>query len=422
MRVKIINPTIDVKPKKIRVCAYCRVSTDSLSQYESLENQTESYKRLITSNPEYSFVKIYHDRGVSGAKEKRSGFQEMLSDAKAGKFDLIITKSISRFARNTILVLKYVRELKAMGIGVIFEEHNINTLNEDGELMLSVLASLAEEELKSMSDNIKWTIKKRYKEGIAHIDTSRFLGYDKDKYGHLIVNREQAKIVKKIYDMYLDGIGTSTIALKLNRMRIPTVCGGKWHATTIASILKNEKYKGDCRLQKYYNAEIGKQTRNNGEVQSYYIEDDHEPIISKENWAKVQEMLKDRKTRRKMSDDTSKYQNRYPLSGMLICPHCGSTLRRRQVHNKRIEWWCSKSMREGVRVCKGVHVRDEDAMAQNITEPTVVKERIVNGKKCYSYTRKDEFDFEREKIETEKDKNGGVLPRINRQRRTIIKL
>ena len=169
MRVRIINPTLPVmQPKRLKVCAYCRVSTDSDEQSLSLENQTSTYERLINSNSEYEFAGIYHDKAMTGSKEKRPGLQQMLSDARAGKIDLIITKSISRLARNTVTILKYSRELKEIGVGIFFEEERINTLTADGEVMLSSIAAFAEEELRSMSANQKWTIQKRYKEGITN--------------------------------------------------------------------------------------------------------------------------------------------------------------------------------------------------------------------------------------------------------------
>jgi len=422
MRVKIINS--ENKPKKLRVCAYARVSTNSLDQYGSLENQSSAYERLIKSNPKYEFVRVYHDRGMTGSKAKRTGFQSMIADARKGEFDLIMTKSISRFARNTSIVLEYVRELKAMGIGVFFEEQNINTLSEDGEFMLSVLSSFAQEELRSMSGNIKWNIQKRFKQGILKMDTKHFLGYDMNEYGELTINEEQAKIVRRIFDMYLSGLSMETIVKKLNEENVPTMRGGRWSAVTISGILKNEKYKGDCILQKYYCPEINKKVRNNGNVTSYYIEDNHPAIVSEEIWDKAQQIMTERKAKRKIGEGgTEKYQNRYPLSGMLICPYCGSMLRRKQVHNKRIEWWCSKSITEGVKACKGIHVRDEDAVMQNITEPTIVKETMINGEKHYSYTRKSEFDSDSGgQTKSEKTENGGVLQSKHRQRRAIIKL
>ena len=204
MRIRIINPT-DVKtskPKK-RVCAYARVSTDSDSQAQSLENQTETYERLIKSNPEYEFAGIYHDKAITGSKEERPGFMQMISDAREGKFELIIVKSISRFARNTAIILKYLRELKSLDISIFFEEENINTLSEEVEMMISVLSSFAQEELESISKNIKWAVQKRFRQGMVVMSTKFLLGYDKIEYGELVINEEQAKIVKIIFVMYV---------------------------------------------------------------------------------------------------------------------------------------------------------------------------------------------------------------------------
>ena len=421
MRIKVIKQNKENEPKKLKVCAYCRVSTNTDEQAQSLENQTLTYERLIKSKPEYEFSGIYYDKAVTGSKEERPGFRQMLSDARENKIDLIITKSISRFARNTTTVLKYTRELKGIGVAVYFEEENINTLSEDGELMLSVLSSFAQEELRSMSENIKWSVQKQFKQGILRMNTTYFLGYDMNEYGELVINEEQAKIVRRIFKMYLDGMGTESIAKTLNKENILTIKNNKWSGTTINSILKNEKYKGDCLLQKTYSPEINKNRTNNGEVTSYYVEEDHQPIVSREDWDKVQEIREERKKQRNMTN-TQKYQNRYPLSGMLICPYCGSKLKRKHVHNKRIEWWCSKRLKEGVNACKGIHVRDEEATEWNITEPTVVKEEIINGKKHYSYTRKSELDNNEPKPNTNEVENGGILPSVHRPRRAIIKL
>ncbi|MDO4302010.1 MAG: recombinase family protein [Clostridia bacterium] len=424
MRVKIINPSLpEIQPKRLKVCAYCRVSTNSDEQALSLENQTSAYERLIRSNPEYEFAGVYHDRAMTGSKEKRPGFQQMLSDAKAGKINLIITKFISRFARNTVTVLKYSRELREIGVGIFFEEEKLNTLSAEGEVMLSAISAFAEEELRSMSENQKWSVRNRYKEGICN--AQGMMGYYKNENGELAINEKQAKIVRRIYDMYINGDSTEKIAKKLNEEKIPTYKNRKWSSRTVGDILKNEKYKGDCKLQKFYCVEPNKKVRNRGEIQSYYIENNHPPIVTREAWDKVQQIMDERKIQRKIgADSTKKYQNRYPLSGLLICPYCGSTLRRKQVHNKRIEWWCSKSIKEGVKACKGIHVRDDDAMAQNITEPIVVKEMMVDGKKYYSYTRKSEFkdEFRQPEPRSKKIENGGLLQSVHRPRRTIIKL
>ncbi|MDO4300081.1 MAG: recombinase family protein [Clostridia bacterium] len=415
MRVRIINPNL--QPKKLKVCAYCRVSTNSDEQALSLENQTSTYERLIKSNPEYEFAGVYHDKAMTGSKEKRQGFQKMLSDAKAGKINLIITKSISRFARNTVTVLKYSRELREIGVGIFFEEEKINTLSSDGEVMLSTIAAIAEDELRSMSENIKWSIHKKFQRGELIISTKYFLGYDKNQYGQLIINEKQAELVRRIFNLYIGGMSTEKIADLLNSEKVPTIKNGKWHSSTINIIIKNEKYKGDCILQKTYHPEINKQAKNKGNVTSWYIEDNHPPIVTKEIWEKANILMAERSKNR----NPAVYSKRYPLSGLLICPYCGSTLRRKQVHNKRIEWWCSKSIKEGVKSCKGIHVRNEDVVMQNITEPTVVEEMIVDGKKHYSYTCKSDFNENCKKPKQEVE-NGGLLQGIHRPRRTIIKL
>ena len=188
MRVKVINKRPASVLQKKRVCAYARVSTDSRRQEDSLENQMETYERMITGNPEYEFIGVFADQGISGYCGNRPQFQRMMEKARAGEIDLIITKSISRFARNTVTVLKFARELKELGVGIFFEEQNINTLSGDGEMMLAVLASFAQEESRSMSENNKWSIRKKFERGEVMITTSRFLGYDKNEYGDLIVN------------------------------------------------------------------------------------------------------------------------------------------------------------------------------------------------------------------------------------------
>lgn len=244
MRIKVIQPIAQEK-KKLRVCAYARVSTDSQKQEDSLENQTSTYERIIQSNPEYEFVGVYADQGISGFCENRPAFQEMIEKAKSGGIDLIITKSISRFARNTVTVLKVARELKEADVGIFFEEQNINTLSGDGELMLTVLASFAQEESRSISENYKWTVKKKFERGDIVLTTSRFMGYDKDEYGDLVINQEQARIVRRIFKMYLGGMRVFSIAAQLNSEGIPTIKGGKWTEATLRGMLTNEKYKGD---------------------------------------------------------------------------------------------------------------------------------------------------------------------------------
>ncbi|WP_040210868.1 recombinase family protein [Clostridium polynesiense] len=427
MRVKIIKPkTDDLNCKKIRVCAYARVSTDSISQEDSLENQTSSYERLITSNTSYEYVGVFADQGITGYSEKRPEFQKMIERARRGEIDLIITKSISRFARNTVTVLKVARELKELGVAIFFEEQNINTLTGDGEVMLTVLSSFSQEESRSMSENMKWTMRRKFERGEIVINTKRFMGYNKDEYGDLIIDREQARIVKRIFDMYLNGMGMFSIASYLNKEKVPSLTGRGWSDAAIKVILTNEKYKGDFILQKYYVPESRRKSsvRNKGEIQSYYIEDNHPAIVTREEWERVQQIMEKRKIQRRIGvDGVDKYQNRYPLSGMLICPYCLNTLKRKQVYNKRIEWWCSTYIAKGKSTCKGIKISDEEVLKENITELTVIEEVIINGKKYYCYTSKADYNAGiRNKSRIPKDKDGSILPRVNRPRRTAIKL
>jgi len=426
VRIKILEPILETKQEKKRVCAYTRVSTDSKKQEDSLGNQTETYERLICSNPEYEFAGVYLDQGISGYCEKRPGFQEMLRKARAGAIDLIITKSISRFARNTVTVLKVARELKELGVGIFFEEQNINTLYGDGEMMLAVLSSFAQEESRSMSENNKWTIRKKFERGEIMINTGRFLGYDKDGYGGLVINPKEALVVGFLYDMTLFGLGNSRLKSLLNFLGVKTVTGGEWNESTVNGVLINEKYKGDYHLQKYFTPENkrNQSRRNRGEVQSYYISDNHPAIVTEEKWNMVQEERERRKRNRNIAvDGTEKYQNRYPLSGLLVCPYCGKNLRRRSVYKGKIQWLCSTYIEEGKQACEGVRIDDIEVSKQNITEPMVVEEVNTHGKKYYRYTRKADF-FSGRKCEPDHPKaaDGSLLPGINRPRRAVIKL
>ena len=284
MRVRIIEPIQKIQNVKKKVCAYARVSTDHKSQGESLENQIQYYENIISDNPHYDYVWVFADKGITGTTEDRPEFQRMLELSRSGNIDLIITKSISGFARNIAIVLETVRELKDIGVEARFEKENINTLSGDGELMLTVLSSFAQEESKNVSDNLKWAFKRKFERGELMLNTKWFLGYDKDEYGDLVVNHKEAEVVKRIYDDYISGKGCFTIARELNAEGVPTVGNARWHGSAIIIILKNEKYKDDAILQKYYSPDHMKKNtrRNNGEVDSYYIEDNHPPIISQE--------------------------------------------------------------------------------------------------------------------------------------------
>lgn len=426
MRIQLIEPKKSSKTGKKRVCAYARVSTDSRKQGESLENQISSYERSIKANPEYEFAGVYADQGISGYSRNRPEFQQMIQKARNGEIDLIITKAISRFARNTAVLLEVVRELRQLGIAIYFEEQNINTLSGDGEFMLTVLASFAEEESRSVSENRKWSLRKQFERGEYMINTERFMGYDKNEFGELVINPKEAMAVRLFADMYLLGVGSSRLGQLAEFLDIPTMSGAKWTGGSFMGMFRNEKYKGDFHLQKYYTPEgkRGQTVLNKGEVQSYYMEDSHPAILSTKVWDALQIKMEENKQERNIAQgDSMKYQNRYPLTGLLYCPHCGKTLRRRQGYKKKVEWLCSTYIEEGKQACQGVRIPDESASRQNIIEATVAEEVFKNGKKYHRYTSKEKFGRdERHEGPGSEAPGGSILQGEYRPRRTAIKL
>ena len=286
---------------KLRVAAYCRVSTEQDEQLNSFENQVTYYTELAG---------IYADEGISGTSTKRrEQFNRMIADCEAGKIDLIITKSISRFARNTQDCLNYSRKLKDLGIGITFEKENISTMDSTGELLFTILSSLAQDESRSISENCQWGIRSLFKQGVVHINTNRFYGYDKDEDGRLVINPEQAKVVRWIFESYMDGINPDIIARRLMEQGVPGCMGEpKWTVDTIMGILQNEKHMGDAILQKTFTADYltKKQVKNEGQLAQYHVKDDHEAIVSKELWEVVQLEIQRRKD----------YMKRYGLRTM----------------------------------------------------------------------------------------------------------
>ena len=285
--------------RTLRVAAYCRVSTDEEKQLGSFENQIEYFDKLIRENKRYKLVKIYSDEGISGTNIKRRiGFKEMISDCESGKIDLIITKSISRFARNTQDSLNYTRKLKDMDIGIYFEKEGINTLESSGELLLTLFSCFAQEESRSISENTAWGIRSKFRQGIPHLNAKNLYAYDKDENGKLIINEKEAEVVKRIYAMFLEGYSLNRIAKVLNDEGIKGVRNEtKWCAVTLDRRLKNEKYNGSILMQKTFTSNyLTKQhTVNKGQLNQYYIENDHEAIIPKEIWKAVQEETERRK-------------------------------------------------------------------------------------------------------------------------------
>lgn len=274
-------PTMSIS--KRRVAAYARVSTDSDEQFTSYEAQIDYYTRYITKRDDWEFVKVYTDEDITGTSTKhRDGFNLMVKDALDGKIDLIITKSVSRFARNTVDSLTTVRKLKDAGVEVYFEKENIYTFDSKGELLITIMSSLAQEESRSISENVTWGQRKRFADGKVTMPYKNFLGYDKGKDGKPVINEKEAEIVRLIYRLFLQGKTASGICKHLDGLGIPTPTGRKaWNQTTINSILRNEKYKGDALLQKKFTVDFltKKQKVNEGEIPQYYVEDNHPAII-----------------------------------------------------------------------------------------------------------------------------------------------
>lgn len=308
------------------------MSTDQEEQLSSYENQVQYYTEMISNNPEYELVDIYADEGISGTNtKKRDEFNRMIDDCRLGYIDIVVTKSISRFARNTLDCLNYVRELKEKGICIIFEKENINTLDAKGEVLLTILSSLAQDESRSLSENCTWGIRRRFEQGKHKPSTKRFLGYDYDtKTEKLVVNREQAKVVKRIYEEFLNGHTVDTIARMFKAEKVKSWDGNSnWQPSAIKSMLRNEKYMGDVILQKSYTTDFltKKRVKNNGELQMYRIEEDHEPIIDRETWNAVQQEFERRDLfiKEHRINAYSQEPETNPLFGKVICGECGAT-------------------------------------------------------------------------------------------------
>lgn len=369
-RTNSSNLAENLAPQKKKMAAYCRVSTEQLEQLSSYEAQVAYYTSYIDNHPDYEMAGIFADEGLSGTNtKKRDQFNKMIEACKEGKIDMIITKSISRFARNTLDTLNYVRSLKELGIGVIFEKENINTLDSKGEVLLTILSSLAQDESRSISENSTWGIRRKFEQGKLIINHTKFLGYTKDEEGNLIIDEKQAKIVRRIYKDYLDGKGTNRIARELEEEGIKGWNGkSKWYESTIRGMLTNEKYKGDALLQKTYTVDFlsKKRVDNNGEVPKYYVEESHPAIIDKEMWEAVQLEME---RRRVFAETHAVYKLDYatldnPFSGRVICGHCGSPFGRKVWNStdeirRRFIWRCNrKYIAKGEKGCTNKHVDD----------------------------------------------------------------
>ena len=367
-RRRLGNTAKEEERPKLRVAAYCRVSTDSDEQATSYEAQVEHYTEYIKKNPEWEFAGIFADDGISGTNtKKREDFNRMIEECMNGSIDMIITKSISRFARNTLDCLKFIRQLKEKNIPVYFEKENINTMDAKGEVLLTIMASLAQQESQSLSQNVKLGIQYRYQQGHVQVNHNRFLGYTKDENGQLIIEEEEAKVVKRIYREYLEGASLQEIGKGLEADGVLTGAGKKkWRPETIQKILRNEKYIGDALLQKTYTVDFlnKKRVKNTGIMPQYYVEGSHEPIIPRDIYMRVQEeMLRRANLHSGQERKKRVYSSKYALSSIVYCSKCGEIYRRIQwnAHGKRyVVWRCCTRVENGPGACDADTIKEEE--------------------------------------------------------------
>ena len=368
---------IDMRPK--RVAAYCRVSTDREEQEHSFETQKAMYTEMIMMKPSWQTAGIYADEGITGTvAKKRPGFMKMIEDCRKGKIDMIVTKSVSRFSRNNLDCLMYVRELKQLGIPIIFEKEGINTIQVSSELLLTLFGALSQAESESISINVKLGIRQSLKNGNVRFSYKTFLGYRKGADGQPEIVPEQADIVRRIYNDFLAGATYLEIAKRLTEEKVPTMGGGsRWFSERIKSILKNEKYKGDALLQKTYITDpISKRVKkNNGELPMYYVENSHPAIIERRIFDRVQEEIARRAGKKKVKQTGTKtelgrYSGKYALTELLYCGECGTPYRRctwSRDGKKKIVWRCVSRLDYGKKYCKNSPSVEESRLHNAIT-------------------------------------------------------
>ncbi len=407
---------------RLRVAAYARVSTDEEEQLSSYEAQVDYYTRYIQSNPEWTFVEVYADEGLSGTNtRKRRNFNRMIDDALAGKIDRIVTKSVSRFARNTVDTLTTIRKLKEKGVGVTFEKENIDTLDSKGELLITIMSSLAQEESRSISENVTWGWRKRISDGKVSVAYSHFLGYEKGEDGSMQVVESEAKIVQQIYGMFLDGQTPSSIAAFLTKQRIPTPAGReKWQSSTVKSILTNEKYKGDALLQKTFTVDfLSKKAKiNEGEVPQYYVEKSHPAIVSAEVFDLAQYEMKRRTKKGRHTSAASIFSDK------LVCGECGAVYGSKVWHStdayRTMIWRCNEKYAVKGRPCPSPHLRNDEiqnAFVQAVNQVVEQKEEILSTLQEALVGLTDTSGLEREcdRLQAEQDAAAQQMSRMIRE-------
>ncbi len=377
---------IDIRPK--RVAAYCRVSTDKEQQEHSFETQKEMYTDMIMMKPNWQMAGIYADEGITGTiAKKRPDFMRMIEDCRKGKIDLIITKSVSRFSRNNLDCLLYVRELKEMGIPIIFEKEGINTLQVSSELLITLFSGLSQAESESISMNVKIGKRQSLKNGNVPFSYKSFLGYRKGADGKPEIDEEQAVVIRRIFSEYLAGKSLLDIAKGLTADKIPTARGKtNWSSARVQSILTNEKYKGDALLQKTYIVDCisKKSKKNNGELPMYYVENNHPAIIERAVFDRVQEEISRRNSKKKVKQigtktELGKYSSKYALSEILYCGNCGTPYRRctwSKNGKKKIVWRCISRLDYGKKYCKDSPSIEESVLHNAIAEAITKKAQM----------------------------------------------
>ncbi len=401
-KITIIEPSVATSvKKKRRVAAYCRVSTGMEDQLVSLETQKEHYESYINSNPEWEYAGLYYDEGISGTKkENRPALMQMIADCEDGKIDYIITKSLSRLARNTTDCLELVRKLTDLGISIFFEKENLDTGSMESELLLSIMSSLAESESASISENSKWSIRHRYETGTYKIGYAPY-GYS-SKGGVFSINEKEAEWVRYMFAETLKGTSTTQIAKTLNEKQVPARKGKHWTDSTVRGILQNEKYVGDCLLQKTYSDSHFQRRKNNGKVDQFYVEGHHDPIISREDFEAAGRMIRQHAKEKNVSGGDPKYYKHYPFTRKIICGECGSRFKRKinSTGNKKYPVW----------VCQ-THLGHKENCSMKYVWESVIEDAFCTMMNKLIFARKPVLQSLRDNIRKHADKD--LLHRIN---------
>ncbi len=377
-KITIIKKAARQSAQRKRVAAYARVSSGKDAMLHSLSAQISYYNSFIGRHCDWEFAGIYADEAITGTKDTRPEFQRLLAACRSGKIDMVITKSVSRFARNTVDSLQNIRKLKEKNIAVFFEKEGVNTLDGTGELLITILSSQAQEESRNLSENTRWGLVRRFENGIVSVNHNKFLGYTKDENGELVIVPEEAELVRRIFRLYLEGSSIVQIGKILDDEGITTVTGlTQWCPGVIDKMLSNEKYMGDVLQQKTYTVDFlsKKRVKNIGIVPQYYIEDDHEAIVPKELYHRVQEektrraSLSKSAVARKAKKDKSKYSSKYALSDITVCKECGQPYRRQiwsKYGQKSAVWRCENRLKNGTRNCRNSPTLKEEVLQEAV--------------------------------------------------------